>query len=384
MGLNMAETGIMNLTAAEAGMIDLTTAHTKSSMVTEVIAGNIHSGVLKPGDRLQTVRALANKFSVSISVVQAALRELEERKLIERKANSVALIRDSSRSALNAEKQIMLCMQSSGHVFGEVYGLISSGLIGRGFLPMTMDHNKMASDEPDPDFKRNISDIFRSGLKGVILSGLSYWHYPFLEEHPDVRAVFLYALDFAGSMPDRAVLFDQEAAIYQTTAHLASTGHKKIMLCTHRTEPHAVSIETINRHQSMQIKNGYERALREYNIVTYDRILNKDDSGLKALPEILKGAVAPDAIVCDTDYTAMQVEMIALECGLKVPEDIAITGAFDTPWSNMSPVPLTTVTYDWNELARLVIELVVEDEPDQRIHYMKPTLIVKKSTGGAR
>jgi DNA-binding LacI/PurR family transcriptional regulator len=368
----------------ESTLINLSATHTKSSIVAKAIAHNIRNGVLKPGDRVQTVRALANKFSVSLTVVQAALRELEDSKLIERRANSVALVRDSSNTVQNAEKQIMLCLQSSGHVFGEVYGLISNGLISRGFLPMTMDHNKVAKNETDQNFKQNISDILQSGIKSVILSGMSYWHYPFMEEHPDVRAVFLYVLDYAGPMPERAVLFDNEAAIYQTTAHLASRGYKRIMLCTHRTEPHAINIETINRHQSMQIKNGYERALREYNIATYDRVLNNDDSWLKALTEILKSKYMPDAIVCDTDYTAMQVEMLVLKCGMKVPEDIAVTGAFNTPWSDLSPVPLTTVTYDWNELARIAIKLALEDEPEQKINYMKPTLIVKKSTGGER
>jgi DNA-binding LacI/PurR family transcriptional regulator len=335
------------------------------------------------------VRTLADKFSVSISVIQAALRELEEKKLIERKANSVALICDNFTPAQNAKNQVMLCLPNSGHIFGEVSGLISNGLIGRGFLPMTVDFEQMNSLEPEQKFKKNIARIFDSGLKSVILSGFNYWHYPFLEDHPDVRAVFLYMIDYAGKMPERAVLYDVETSIYQTTAHLASRGYKKIMLCTFKTEPHAINTETMHRHQSTQVQSGYKRALREYNIASYDKTFYRNSNAIlevdsQQLAEILKSKGAPDAIVCDMDHTAMQVEMIALKNGLKVPCDLAVTGAFNTPWSEFSPIPLTTTSYDCKELSKMAIKLSLEDEPEQKIYYLKPKLIIKESTGGSK
>ncbi|MFA6715545.1 MAG: LacI family DNA-binding transcriptional regulator [Victivallaceae bacterium] len=363
--------------------MNFTKAHTKSFRVAEAIAENIRKGVLKPGDRIQTVRALADEFAVSLSVIQAAMRELEAKKLIERKDNSIALVSDNSNPFSNAGKQVMLCLQNTGHIFAEVAGLINCGLIARGFLTISMDYNKMDQPEPDEKFKQNINMLLGSGLKSVILSGHYYWHYPFMEEHPATRAVFLYEFDYAGPMPERAVLFDLEAAIYQTTAHLASLGRKKIMLCTFKTEPRAISLETVNRHHSTQIRNGYERALREYDIASYNRVFIRGNPEIdkQKLSEIMKERQAPDAIVCDSDYTAMQVEMLALKNGLKVPDDLAIAGVFNTPWSELSPVPLTTATYDWNQLAEHAIELALESKPEQKIYYMKPTLVVKNSSG---
>lgn len=366
----------------ETATMNLSKAPTKSAMVTEAIVKNIQNGVLKPGERLNTVRTLADNFSVSISVIQSALRELEAKQLIERKANSVALVRDTSNIIQNAEKQVMLCLQDSGHIYGEVSGLISNGLISHGFLPLGIDFKNMSAQKPEQKFKKNINAILTSGLKSVILSGFSYWHYPFMEKYPDVRAVFLYVIDYAGPTPERAVLFDQESAIYQTTAHLASLGRKKIMLYTFKTEVNAINVETMHRHQSTQIKSGYQRALREYDIAGYDKILYRNgEVNSQELIKILKSKDAPDAIVCDMDHTAMQIEMIALKNGIKIPDDLAITGCFNTPWSDLSPTPLTTVDYDWDALSKLAIELALEDEPKQKVHYMKPTLIIKESTG---
>ena len=369
----------------ESKTISLSKKPTKSSLVAETIARNIQSGLLKPGSRLETVRALADKFSVSISVIQTALRELEDKKLIVRKANSVALIRNDPDPVQNINRQVMLCLQSSGHIFGDVAAAISNGLISRGFLPVAVDFKKMNDLEPEPKFKRNIRKILNSGLKSIILSGNNYWHYPFLEDHPNIRTVFLYVIDYAGPMPERAVLLDQETALFQTSAHLASRGYKKIMLCTFRPEPTAINLETIQRHHSMQIRSGYKRALREYNIASYDKTLYRDkEVNPRELIDILKSKDAPEAIVCDMDHTAMQVEMAALKIGMKIPDDLAITGAFNTPWSELSPVPLTTVDYDWNKLSETAIKLAIEDDPEQKICYMKPKLIIKESTGGKK
>lgn len=366
----------------ESQIIEISRKKNKSLTVAETIAEKILNGELKSGACLETVRVLGKRFAVSISVIQAALRELEDRELIERKAYGAALVCDRSSPVRNVRKQVLLCLRSTGHVFENVAAAISGGLISRGMLPVSVDFTKVNGHVPEPKFKENIGKILDSGPKSIILSGDTYWRYPFLENHPNVRAVFLYVLDYAGPTPERAVLLDQETALHQTTAHLASLGYKKIMLCTFRPEPHAINLETAQRHQAIQIKSGYERALREYNIASYERTFYRDGGvNTRELIEILRSKDAPEAIVCDMDRTAMQVEMTALKIGMKVPGDLAVTGAFNTPWSELCPVPLTTVEYDWNELSEKAIALALEDEPEQKIYYLKPQLIVKNSTG---
>ena len=70
----------------------LKTVHTKTQQVSERIAGEIRAGILAPGDRMQGMRELAERFGVSFAVINSAYKVLEEQKLIIRKPRSGILV----------------------------------------------------------------------------------------------------------------------------------------------------------------------------------------------------------------------------------------------------------------------------------------------------
>ena len=156
------------------------------------------------------------------------------------------------------------------------------------------------------------------------------------------------------------------------------------MLCTFKPDPLSLSPETITRHHSTQLLNGYERALREYDIIAFRRIFYYTDTEINAknFKELMTGKDAPDAIMCFLDYPAMQWVMEALKAGMKVPDDLMVTGMNNTPWTMLSPVPLTSIAFDWKDLALKATGLLLDDDPKTKVFYFKPQLIKRKSTGG--
>ena len=78
----------------------------------------------------------------------------------------------------------------------------------------------------------------------------------------------------------------------------------------------------------------------------------------------------------------MRCVTAALRLGLKVPDDLAIAGCYDTPWAKLSPVKLTSVSFDWRKLAAVAAELAVEDSPPRKVVHIKPTLVIRESTCG--
>jgi|GEM_PF-1743994 len=365
----------------------LTNGQTKSRFVEEVIEQQISEGKLRHGERLQSVRGLSNQFEVSISVIQSVLNSLEEKGLIERKHGSGVYVRDhrSTPQRRRADDQILLSIHDQGHVYEELAGYLRNDLIERGLLPITIDHYQMLTmGEQTVNFSRHLKDILASGLKGVILDGNHYWRHQFMKDYPGVRTVFMHVLDYPGPMPERAVVVDLEQASYLATAHLAQRGRKKIMLCTFKPDPLSLSPETITRHHSTQLLNGYERALREYDLVAGRRIFYRSETVINAetFQLLMRGPEAPDAIVCDLDYQAMQWVTEALKFGLKVPDDLMVSGMNNTPWTSLCQVPLTSVSFNWKDLAAKAAELVVEDHPKTRIYYLKPQLVERESTGG--
>ncbi|OGV50563.1 MAG: hypothetical protein A2017_20520 [Lentisphaerae bacterium GWF2_44_16] len=360
--------------------MNLSVKHTKSQIIYITIEKQIYEGKLKAGEKLQSIRNIAKHFSSSISVVQSALRNLENDNLIEAKPGSGTFVK--TLKFQNASKNVFLSLPSEGHIYEDFSQMLRNKLFERGFVPITVDYNQMISMSPASAFQKNIDEILRSGIRAVIVYGGSYWRHPFLEKHKGVRSVFLCHVDYSGKIPDRAVLLDHERAIYLTTAHLAANGRKKIILCTFKPNPRSLSPETFTRHHSTQFISGYDRALKEYNIASYRKIFYHTgiDINEDLLKKLMHAAEPPDAIVCDSDYHAMLFINSAIKLGIKIPEDISITGNYNTPWSELSPIKITSTCFDWEDLALNAVKLAIDDNSEHKIIYLKPILKIRKSS----
>ncbi len=362
----------------------LTTEHTKSKLIVDSIESGILSGALKPGDRLQSVRSIAASFSSSISVVQNALRSLERKNLVESKPGSGVFVRTQSH-ALGSATHIILCAPE-GHVYSELNSSIRQLLFRKGSVPVTVDYSQMIALKPDPAFRKQVNDILASGAEAVILHGDSYWRHQFLDDFPTLRAVFLSIVDYPGPMPERAVLLDYETSFHLATSHLLRLGRKRVALCAFKPDPRSLSPETFSRHHSSQMVNGYEQALRECGGVSYVNHIPRTELEINEqfLKRLMASKERPDAIVCDLDHTVLQLTMAAMRLGVKIPDDVALTGFFDTPWCEQAPVKITSITFEWQKLAEHAVKLALEDKPSQKLIYMKPKLVIRETCGGEK
>lgn len=72
----------------------------------------------------------------------------------------------------------------------------------------------------------------------------------------------------------------------------------------------------------------------------------------RALREVVRGPGRPTAIVCSCDAVAATAYRALAEVGLRVPDDISVTGFDDDPLCEWMTPPLTTVRQDFNEMGR--------------------------------
>lgn len=93
-------------------------------------------------------------------------------------------------------------------------------------------------------------------------------------------------------------------------------------------------------------------------------------------------ATGATAIVTFSDFVAMGVLMRAAELGLRIPEDLSVTGFDDIPVGRIAGPGLTTASVSKTELGRCAHELLSSPEPDRRVK-MRPSLVVRGSTGPA-
>jgi LacI family transcriptional regulator len=110
-------------------------------------------------------------------------------------------------------------------------------------------------------------------------------------------------------------------------------------------------------------------------------------TGFTATERLLQLPEPPDAITCASDVMAIAA-MVAIEkAGLRVPEDIAVTGFDDAPFAATVKPSLTTVRQDAIGLGTAAAEGILRmlerpDEPPPAL--VLPTELVIRDSSGAR
>jgi len=180
------------------------------------------------------------------------------------------------------------------------------------------------------------------------------------------------------------VLIDNEAAAYQAVAHLAQLGRMRIA---------AIGVSGASEPivQGMRY-SGYLKALAAAGL-TFDRRLVKPsrsgrfirDDGTEAMRVLLDQQPLPDAVFCFNDLMAIGAMRMAMEKGLRIPDDIAVIGIDDIEEGRFHTPSLSTIAPDKQLIATLVIDLLIRKiegntEEDVRHHYVPFELITREST----
>lgn len=157
--------------------------------------------------------------------------------------------------------------------------------------------------------------------------------------------------------------------------HLAALGHKRIaMLCG---SPHSLITE--------RRLNSYKHFLWVNQITLDQELIAYGDYQIDFAPTqvpilIEKGATA---IVCASDFIASGVIRQLHKMGLRVPEDISVTGYDDLPLAKYLTPALTTVRQDRVALGKsafILLDSLIRNVPISRIE-LRPSFIPRSSTG---
>ena len=228
--------------------------------------------------------------------------------------------------------------------------------------------------------------VKRSQLAGLIIS-------PPLSEMPHVLEA-LKELDvsfvriISGSnekMESSPCVFihDHEAA-HEITEHLIEQGHKKIAFIS----GDKVHLSTGERY------NGYLQALLEHNIEKREEYIFDGhytfESGVEGAKHLLGLEDPPTAVFCCNDEIAAGTLFAARLMNFDVPEQLAIAGFEDSPFSRQTWPKLTTAAQPTNIIARkaaasLVSHIVAKrkksaSNSEISHQHFQPKLVIREST----
>lgn len=181
----------------------------------------------------------------------------------------------------------------------------------------------------------------------------------FFETATQIPAVVAYAHTQSPHTP--SVVIDDEKAAYDMTKYLFSMGHRRIGVLAGRED----NIHTQNRLR------GYQRALVEENIpYELSRVLYGDwekNSGYQLAGGLLKEGVT--AVFCMNDKMAGGLYAYFREHGIRVGEDISVTGFDNQELTEYCDPELTTMQIDLPSIgakaAGILLE-TLESEVDRR------------------
>ena len=223
-------------------------------------------------------------------------------------------------------------------------------------LPLTLDDNFIGNKEYLNLFKRREIDA-------LIIWGM-YGDSKWIDELAANQMPFVLLTNRCKDYP--AVYCDDSVGIAQLVKHCRSKGADSFMYVTIDGGDCGL------RRRTEFLTLAPEAKLIEGGV--------KIEDSQRVADEILRHR--PDAVVCGSDRCAIGLEKALLAAGLKIPEDIMITGADNIELAEYCPVPLTTydqMAYKCGDICtNMVLDFLRKQKPLSFVS-VKPELRIRDS-----
>jgi DNA-binding LacI/PurR family transcriptional regulator len=188
---------------------------------------------------------------------------------------------------------------------------------------------------------------------------------------------------------------DDRSAAAGIGRHLAGLGHRAVAVICSRLdhdrndgpaeeERQRTSRYAVERARIAGLTEGLAPVRTDRVLPVEERFDNSPAAGRSAAAALLDRYPGLTAIACTTDVYAMAVLQEARARGLRVPEDLSVTGFDDVP--DAAGAGLTTVHQPMLEKGRVAGRLLLDEgeRPAARSRLLPTQLLVRRSTGPAR
>ncbi len=363
------------------------------------IIAMIRARGLQAHDPLPSEGTIAQMYDVSRMTGKLALKSLEDDGIVyrvnrrgsflavgfEEKIPGGATEAKRNRDRLSKQLSVALVVPAFDFYVGDIIRSIQEAAEKRSirlFLHVT--------DEDPVEEDRILEELTRlTYIHGIILFPLT---------RPDVSGQLLamklnrYPLVLVDRTFDSlaldSVVHGHYEGAHEMTSFLIERGHRNIGFVS---QPLATARSRELRYQ------GYIHALMEHgapvrkeqiqiidsDIHTVRGVHVLDSPSLPPLREYLRSNRSMTAVVCDEDYSALEVYYAATGLGLRIPEDLSVTGFTDNRVLRFVPVRLTTVRQPVEQMGDRALDLLVQRIAESEREYSEvviDTEIVDRDT----
>lgn len=305
-----------------------------------------------------TIHDLASELRISASTVSRALNDnkrisIKTRKIVQQKAIDMGYRPNILAANLRIKKTMTI-----GVVVPRIDRyFFSSAISGIEDYAWTKGFNVIISQSNDLLIKEEncVRTLYNNRVDGMIISiSMQTNEDNHLRLFSDNHIPILFFDRFCPTIESDRIVVDDFNSGYQITAHLIERGCKRIA--------HIAGPELLNIY--LDRKGGYLKALSEAGIPVGDGYLEVTgltrEEGRAAFARLMSLPNPPDGVFCGNDTTALSALEYCRSNKLKVPEDVALVGFSDEPFSAVVTPSLSTVKQPGYEMGFLAAQRIIE------------------------
>jgi DNA-binding LacI/PurR family transcriptional regulator len=348
--------------------------------ITERLEREIRAGKYAPGQKFPSEAALVKRFAASRITVGRAVRELQQRGLLDRVAGSGTYLR-GARHERRGGLLFGLVIPNLGEteIFEPIcQGIAASPDAAAHALLWTHAEQRTASKEEQAvelarhSLTRGVAGIFFAPLEFSAASAEVNARVMKLIEAARIPVVLLDRRpeESCGGRACDLVGIDNHRAGYMAAEHLLRMGVRRAGFV--RLEGQATTVKARVR--------GYHDALRDFDAT--GRVFTMPPVERFVLPPAMREC---EAFVCANDRVAGRLMHTLLAAGLRIPRDVRIVGIDDVNYAALLPVPLSTIHQPCRDIGEAALRVMLErlDRPRMpaRDVLLECTLVVRESCG---
>jgi len=355
--------------------------------IVERLSRDITTGRYKSGHKFPSEAALVKKFNVSRITVTRAVRELQQRGLVDRVAGSGTYVRDTVRRP-RENLLFGLIIPNLGDT--EIFGPICQGIAAspdaneHGLLWGHADSRSLSKEEQALQLCRQcivraVSGVFfapqelspqsaevnRRVMKLLKKAGIPV---VLLDRRPEEETSVRERCDLVG--------IDNHRAGYLAAEHLLRLGARRLGFIAYERQASTVKARIRGYKDALSANSPGATGKRVFIVRPGDRL------------ELPTAARDCDAFVCANDRVAGQLMHTLLGQGVRIPQDVRLVGIDDVGYADLLPVPLTTVHQPCRDIGETALRIMLErlDRPQMpaRDVLLNCELVVRDSCGATK
>ncbi len=331
-----------------------------------------------------TIHDIAKKLNITASTVSRALKDhprisAETKKAVQKIAQKLNYQPNNIAAALRNGKSKIL-----GIIVPMVdRSFFSSVIRGIEEIANGANYNVMICqtyENPEKEIA-TVEALLNARVDGIIASHakntLNFDHFLKVKE----RGIPLILFDRSNDELEVSnVVIDDFLGAYKATEHLIQQGCIRI---AHFTNTRKISIYK-------ERLRGYREALLNNNLAYDESLVVASDlqleDGRNSMLQLLKLNEIPDGVFSASAYGILGALQILKENGIKVPEEVALVGFSNEPFTSFTDPSLSTVEQHSMRIGNTAAEIFLEEVSDtikkfipQKI-VLKPELIIRQSS----